>query len=150
MDTNHLSPCLISRPIFNGLIDLDLSRGPDAFLVRLVAAEEIRFLDDMAQGLEVGIGKGAEHDITGFVLLLRVHGIREVAFTGHDDAVDAELCIPVAPALPDDAEVAVKGSGVGAAAGSRLHLGEFNHGAETGFLPPDHGCQGCHGDLGAG
>ncbi len=147
---DDLGTALVCGPIFNGLVDFDLGRGADAFLVSFITVEHIRLLDDVAQGLEVGIRKGAEHDIAGFELLLGIDGIREVGLTGHDDAVDAELGVPVAPALPDDTKVAVQRGGVGAAAGGSLHLGEFDHGAQAGFLPPDQGRQCRHGDLGAG
>ncbi len=67
-----------------------------------------------------------------------------------DDAVDAQLGVPVAPALADDAELAVQGNAVAQAAGSRLHLGELDHGAEPGLLAVMQGRQHAHGDLGAG
>ncbi len=107
----------------------------------LVLVEEIIVTGYGAELFEVLILEGADHDIARTELILRVVGIRKIGLAAQDDAVHRQLGVPVAPALADDTELAVHGQGMSEHPGRDLHLGELDHGAQSGLSPMVDGRQ---------
>src|ERR1019366_3948948 len=122
---------LIRGPLFQSGINLHLALGLDADISLGVLGGQRAFTYGLAQAREVLVLISADHDVTLFQFL-RILGIGVGGLAALDDAVDAQLGIPVAPALAGDAEFAVEGQGILELAGDAVHLRVLGKGALAG------------------
>src|SRR5690606_18206719 len=135
---------LVLGPLLDLGIDLDLAFGLDPVGMGRVLVAQIGTVHHSAELLPILIGVGGDEDVA-FLVLLRVLRIGVGGQTALDDAVDAQLGIPVAPALADDAEGLVEGQGVLQHPGNAVHLGDFDEGAAAALgLPAIQSSQDVH------
>src|SRR5208282_4431249 len=112
---------LVRCPLLQSWINFHLAVGLNANIRLGVLGSQGGITNRFTQAGEVLVLVRADQDVT-FFLFLRIFGIRVGGLAALDDAVHAQLRIPVAPALTGDAVASVQRQGILQLPGDAVHL----------------------------